>query len=294
MRDLLYLIDRHFVRPRRKATWLEMISRASIKDVRRESEMSYAVSIDFLSLFWMTIYFSPRTPYGSIYFAKSMKLPRVVVIRSFVLDALPDLIDALTGLVTQRTIGQALERLLELLLGAGADDDGVPVALLEGRVVRHPTVGQLGARAAFLVGDDLPLGQGVEERLLHVHVPVHAAQGLLAEPTGAVLDLLGRLGQEPTGHGRVGVERHVELAERGEQFRLLESSDGAVVALVGRREHVAVLLARVVDPLHVLGRVVGQAETLKQAEFVGFVDPGHRLFDRTVLVRSVDVKDVDL
>lgn len=210
------------------------------------------------------------------------------------LDLLPDLINALARLLAERTILDPLESLLELLRGAGTDDDGVPVLLLQRRIVCDPSIGKLGTRGAFFLRDGLPLRQCVEERRLHVHLAVHAAQGFLGEAPSAVANLLCCLGEKATGQRAVCIEGNSQLAQRWEEESLLQARHGAVVALVHGREHVVVGLADVVHLLHIVSRVVGQTEAFESAGLVHLVDTGKSFFEIIPVVRTVDVEDVDL
>ena len=69
---------------------------------------------------------------------------------------------------------------------------------------------------------------------------------------------------------------------------------GIVVALVDFRERIAFFLCEVVHALHVLRRIVAQAEAFEEAEFVGFIDTSEGIFEWHVGRGRVHVKYVEL
>jgi hypothetical protein len=106
--------------------------------------------------------------------------------------------------------------------------------------------------------------------------------------------LLSGLGEESAGQRRVSIERNAEFSEHREQFRLLATCHGGIVALVDGWEHVALGLGDVVGLLNVLGGVVRQTKALKDAGLVDFVDGSKGLLEVGLGIGRVDVEDVDL
>lgn len=70
----------------------------------------------------------------------------VVVERCFVFDFIPDGIDPLHGFVAEGSASDRVQCLLQLFDTAGADDEGIAVFVLQWRVVRNPSVSQIGSR----------------------------------------------------------------------------------------------------------------------------------------------------
>ncbi len=184
-------------------------------------------------------------------------------------------------------------------------------------MVQHPAVRQRGPAHAGLARDRVPLPQRLQQRRLAVHAAVYLADLVVGGPAPLALagDERGVLDEEAAGEGRVGVESDVEPAEQREQVGFDVAGDGVVVALVDGGQRVGLPLADVVDPLHVGGREVGDAELGRKvlvgdgstarawgigpyvAEFSCFVDhvDGLKgLFDWGCYIWRVEIVDLDL
>ena len=116
----------------------------------------------------------------------------------------------------------------------------------------------------------------------------------VVEAPNRLLELLLRLGEEAARERAVGVEAHPQLAQRGEEERVLETGHRAVVALVRGWQDIPSLLAVLVNLAYVLDLVVRQPEPLECAGLVDFVHAGEGVGDGHGGVRGVDVEDVDL
>jgi hypothetical protein len=209
------------------------------------------------------------------------------------LNRLPDPLNPLHGIVGQRAGLQPFQGLFQLRQLARAHNHPIAVLGLQRRVVRHPPVREIGPGAADVVGNRGPLAQHRQVGRLGVHVLVHAAQEV-AEAAFARRHLLFRPGQEAAGERAVGVEGDAELAQRREEDGVGLARDRRVVALVGGRQHVVVLLAVVVHGLDFFGPVVGQAEAREVALLVHFVDAREGGGQWHAGVGRVDIEDIDL
>ena len=96
---------------------------------------------------------------------------------------------------------------------------------------------------------------------------------LLIKAPNRLLELILRLRQEPARERAVRVEGDPQLAQRGEQQRVLQPRYRRIVPLVHAREHIPLLLAVLVHLPHVIDRVVAQPEARERAGLVDFVDP---------------------
>ena len=96
----------------------------------------------------------------------------IIIQRRLMLDRLPHMVNLLHRILAQRPVLQPLERLLQLVVGAGAHDDRVAVLVAQRRVVRHPAVGEVGLGAALLFGDRVPLRERGQVGRALVHLVV--------------------------------------------------------------------------------------------------------------------------
>lgn len=85
--------------------------------------------------------------HSSLHVRERIDDSRVVVVeRCFVFDFIPDGIDPLHGFVAEGPASDRVQCLLQLFDTAGADNEGVAVLILQWRVVRDPSISQIGSR----------------------------------------------------------------------------------------------------------------------------------------------------
>src|SRR5712672_388739 len=139
--------------------------------------------------------------------------------------------------------------------------------------------------------------QGIEIGVVHIAIAIQFAlsSGAVETRAGSYRSAIGKIPAESTAGQRiVSMEADAIVAEAFEQFRFNRTRDRVVQSLVDARPYPS--MARGYFPClrHLPRAEIADAELLKQAFVMKFLDARQRRFDRRGAVRRHRIEDLDL